>query len=306
MTDASTRDAAEPAGHEEKERPSLWAELRSVLFILLAVLFVHSFVAKPFYIPSESMMPGLLKGDRLLVTKYPYGWSYISPSFHLLPFMKGRVFGRLPERGDVVIAVPIGRDVDYIKRVIGLPGDTIAVRGGRVILNGRMLPRDNPHTLTLPVDANSPCSPSVYPDARVTLPDGTQQCRLTVVDETIPSRDGPVRFPIIDDQTTIGDEYGPITIPAGHVFLMGDNRDRSADSRFPVEDEGLGGPIPWENLGGRAEFITFSMDGTATWYNPLSWFEAARGDRALIGLHPEPAFPQSGLSPSNRDPAPGR
>ena len=210
------------------------------------------------------------------------------------------MFGRLPERGDVVIAVPIGRDVDYIKRVIGLPGDTLAVRGGRVILNGRMLPRDNPHTLTLPVDANSPCAPSVYPDARVTLPDGTQQCRLTVVDETIPSRDGPVRFPIIDDLTnTPGDDYGPITIPAGHVFLMGDNRDRSADSRFPVEDEGLGGPIPWENLGGRAEFVTFSMDGTANWYNPLSWIEGARGGRALIGLHPEPV-------PAEPVPADGR
>ncbi len=70
---------------------------------------------------------------------------------------------------------------------------------------------------------------------------------------------------------------------------MGDNRDRSADSRFAVSDEGLGGAIPWENLGGRAEFTTFSMDGTATWYNPLSWLAAARGDRALIGLHPEPA-----------------
>lgn len=286
MTDAPAQlaDTAE----DDAAPATLWQEIRSILFILLAVLLVHSCVAKPFYIPSESMMPGLLKGDRLLVTKYPYGWSYISPSFHLLPFTTGRVLGLLPERGDVVIAVPIGRDVDYIKRVIGLPGDTISVRGGRVILNGQALPRTEPRTLVLPVDANSPCAPSDYPGARVTLSDGTQQCRLTVMDETVPTADGPVSFPIMDTQVSEGDEYGQITIPANHVFLMGDNRDHSADSRFAVAREGLGGAVPWENLGGRAEFVTFSMDGEATWYNPVSWFTHARSGRALIGLHPEP------------------
>ena len=272
----------------EEAKPSLWDEFRSILLILLAVLVVHSCVAKPFYIPSESMMPGLLKGDRLIVTKYPYGWSYISPSFHVLPFTKGRLFGRLPERGDVVIAVPPDSHVDYIKRVIGLPGDTIAVEGGRVVLNGRMLPRGNARTIALPVDANSPCSPSVYPGARATLADGTQVCRLTVLDETVPTRHGPVRFPILDDTVSPGDNYPTITVPAGRVFLMGDNRDRSADSRYPLEDLGLGGPIPWENLGGRAEFVTFSMDGTADWWNPISWFTSMRSGRAFAGLHPAP------------------
>ncbi len=284
-----TDRAADSPAEENKAKPSLWDELRSILLILLAVLAVHSFVAKPFYIPSESMMPGLSKGDRLIVTKYPYGWSYISPSFHVLPFTKGRLFGRLPERGDIVIAVPPGSDVDYIKRVIGLPGDTIAVVDGRVVLNGRVLPRDAPHTVALPVDANSPCAPSVYPGARVTLPDGAQQCRLTVMDETVPTRHGPVRFPIIDDMVSPGDNYAPVTVPAGHVFLMGDNRDRSADSRYPLSDLGLGGPVPWENLGGRAEFLTFSMDGSAEWWNPVSWFTSMRPGRAFVGLHPEPA-----------------
>ena len=273
----------------EDQPATVWQEIRSILMILLAVLLVHSCVAKPFYIPSESMMPGLLKGDRLLVTKYPYGWSYISPSFHVLPFRNGRILGRLPDRGDVVIAVPIGRDEDYIKRVIGLPGDTVAVRAGRVVLNGRTLPRTAPRTLALPVDANSPCAPSDYPGARVTLPDGTQQCRLQVEDETIPTDDGPRRFAIMDNQVSPGDEFGPVSVPAGHVFLMGDNRDHSADSRFSVEQQGLGGPVPWENVGGRAEFITFSMDGEATWYNPISWFTHARSGRALIDLHPDAA-----------------
>ena len=99
------------------------AEIRGLALMLLAVLAFHSFVAKPFYIPSGSMMPGLLVGDRLIVTKYPYGYSFVSPTFHVLPFIHGRLFGRMPQRGDVVILTPPGKETDYIKRVIGLPGE---------------------------------------------------------------------------------------------------------------------------------------------------------------------------------------
>src|SRR3954447_5328323 len=113
-------DAASPP----KARTRWLAELRAWLVLALLVIGLHSLVAKPFYIPSESMMPGLLVGDRLLVSKYPYGWSYASASFHLLPFIHGRLFGRMPERGDVVIVSrpePGSRE-DLIKRVVGLPG----------------------------------------------------------------------------------------------------------------------------------------------------------------------------------------
>ena len=111
--------------------------------MLAAVLAFHSFIAKPFYIPSESMMPGLLTGDRLVVTKYPYGWSWVSPSFHILPHFQGRLFGRMPERGDIVIVTPPGTRTDYIKRVIGLPGDTVQMIAGNLIINGKAVKRDS-------------------------------------------------------------------------------------------------------------------------------------------------------------------
>src|SRR5438477_8397995 len=106
-----------PADKKEDKGSALWREIRGLLWVLLAVLAFHSFVAKPFYIPSESMLPGLRVGDRLIVTKYPYGFSWVSPTFHLLPHFPGRLFGRLPERGDVVIVTPPGTGEAYIKRV---------------------------------------------------------------------------------------------------------------------------------------------------------------------------------------------
>lgn len=118
---------------EARPRTDWWAEARGILWLVLAVLGFHSLIAKPFFIPSESMLPGLLVGDRLVVTKYPYGYSWVTPTFHVLPFMHGRILGRLPERGDVVIVTPPGTNTDYIKRVIGLPGDTIAVRAASSI-----------------------------------------------------------------------------------------------------------------------------------------------------------------------------
>jgi len=259
-----------------------WAEIRGIFWLVLAVLGFHSFIAKPFYIPSESMMPGLLTGDRLVVSKYPYGWSWVSPSFHILPFLNGRLLGHLPERGDVVIAVPPGQTEDYIKRVVGLPGDRIEVRGGLLIINNVPVKRSAGFAVRIPVDANAPCAD--YPGAIRTGPDGKQVCELPGYRETLPNGRS---YTILDTGYSMGDDYAPITVPANRVFLMGDNRDHSADSRYSLESQGLGGPVPWENLGGRAEFITFSLDGTATWWNPLSWFTAMRGGRAWTTLHPD-------------------
>ena len=267
------------AGQPDKPKESaLWREIKGLFWVLLAVLAFHSFVAKPFYIPSESMMPVLLKGDRLVVSKYPYGWSWVSPSFHVLPHWNGRFLGKMPKRGDIVIVTPPGQSDDYIKRVIGLPGDTVEVRAGRLVLNGQPVASQVRPPAMIPVDPNAPCGLE-FAGSRVMSDDGTAYCRLPIVRETLPG--GP-SYDTIDLGPSQGDNFGPITVPPAHLFLMGDNRDRSADSRFDLgpPENGLGGPVPWENIGGRAEFITFSLDGTTQLLNPLSWFRALRGGRA--------------------------
>ncbi|RVT40317.1 signal peptidase I [Sphingobium algorifonticola] len=277
--------AASPGDAQARTGFDWWQEIKSIFVLIAAVLAFHSFIAKPFYIPSESMMPVLLTGDRLVVSKYPYGWSYASLSFHPLPFTKGRILGRMPERGDIVIAIPPNRNEDYIKRVIGLPGDILEVRDGIVVLNGIAVPQVWIPPLRIPVDANAPCPPDQFPGALVEDKAGNRWCELPVKQETLPNGK---TYRIIDVGSRALDWYGPVRIPANHVFLMGDNRDNSADSRATLAEKGLGGPVPWESIGGRAEFVTFSLDGTAT-INPFSWITALRGGRAGSSLRPDMA-----------------
>ena len=280
LPEATPGTPAAPSGEKEAKGSALWREIKGLLWVLLAVLAFHSFVAKPFYIPSESMMPGLLTGDRLVVTKYPYGWSWVSPSFHVLPPIDGRVLGKLPERGDIVIVTPPGTRTDYIKRVVGLPGDMLQMIDGTLVINGKPVKREFLPPAMVPVDANSPCGsdrdPALY-DSRVRGKDGKLYCRVPVVRETLPNGRS---YETVELGRSAEDNFGPIRVPAGHLWLMGDNRDDSADSRVPEWQGGLGGPVPWENIGGRAEFITFSLDGSTVWWNPLTWVESFRSGRA--------------------------
>ena len=278
-------DKTLPADDDKETKGSaLWREIKGLLWVLLAVLAFHSLVAKPFYIPSESMMPGLLTGDRLVVTKYPYGWSWVSPSFHVLPPIKGRLFGRMPKRGDIVIVTPPGTRTDYIKRVMGLPGDTLRMVDGQLYINGQPVKRQAEKPDMVPIDVNSPCGsdrdPALF-DYRVRAADGKMYCKVPVVRETLPNGHS---YETVELGRSSEDNFGPVTIPPDHVWLMGDNRDDSADSRVPEWLGGLGGPVPWENIGGRAEFITFSLDGTSKWWNPISWVEALRPGRAGTSL----------------------
>ena len=280
VPEPTAEQPAPPAEQKEEKGSALWREIRGLLWVLLAVLAFHSFVAKPFYIPSESMMPGLLTGDRLVVSKYPYGWSWVSPSFHVIGPMKGRVFGHMPKRGDIVIVTPPGTRTDYIKRVIGLPGDVISMRDGTLSINGVAVKRQALAPEMVPIDINSPCGSSTDPalfDFRVRGADGKMYCRVPVVRETLPNGR---TYETVELGRSPEDNFDSVTIPADHVWLMGDNRDDSADSRVPEWNGGLGGPVPWENIGGRAEFITFSLDGSSAWWNPITWIEALRSGRA--------------------------
>ena len=261
-----------------------WAdELRQLVVLVLAVLAVHSFVAKPFYIPSESMLPTLLTGDQLIVSKFPYGYSYLSPSLRLLPAMEGRLFGRLPARGDIVVVKSPREHDDWIKRVVGLPGDTVQMKDGVLWLNGVAVPKVPESPADIRVSPNTDCL-GQYAQYRVTRADGTAICRYPRFRETLP---GGRSYDVLDLGDTPQDNTQPVIVPENHLFLMGDNRDNSEDSRFSSLIGGLD-LLPVENLVGRAEFITYSVDGSAT-LNPLTWLGALRPHRAFVSLHPTTA-----------------
>ena len=273
---APSPDLSKPAPPEKP--PFNWGhELKQWAILILIVLGVHSFVAKPFYIPSESMMATLLVGDRLIVTKYPYGYSYLSPSVPVLPPISGRLFGSMPERGDIIVVKSPSDGADWIKRVIGLPGDTIEMRDGALWLNGKPVERQRLPDTELRVTPNTDCR--MVPQFRATDASGQPVCRYPTYRETLP---GGRSYQTLDMALTDRDNFGLITVPNQHLFLMGDNRDNSMDSRVPAEIGGLG-LVPWENIVGRAEFTTFSLDGSQT-LNPLTWWNALRGDRAFMSL----------------------
>ena len=236
-----------------------WGEsLKTIIYAALIAVGIRTVAFEPFNIPSGSMIPTLLVGDYLFVSKFSYGYSR-----HSLPFspnlFEGRIFGRMPERGDVaVFKLPRDNATDYIKRIVGLPGDRVQVRNGVLHINGQAVRRESLGPFT--VEGDGP--------------------RITVrrYRETLP---GGRVHEILEMQDDGGFDNTPeFVVPAGHVFVMGDNRDNSLDSRAM----GVVGFVPLENLLGRAEIIFFSVDETAVWWQPWTWPFAIRWDRLLMGV----------------------
>jgi signal peptidase I len=276
MAPRSSRPGRSTAGSAKGERrESVGSLLRFVLTVAMIAWAFRSFIGAPFNIPSGSMLPTLYIGDYLAVSKWPYGYSRYS--FPLgVPAFKGRIFGRLPQRGDVVVFRHPVENSDLIKRVIGLPGDTVEVRQGQLVLNGRPVPRRHLPAATVPVTANSPCRAVPPASPTLIMASGTAVCVYRAYLETLPG--GP-SYTVLDQvEHGPADDFGPVRVPAGRVFLMGDNRDDSLDSRYPAYEGGVD-MLPVENLIGRASFTFWSTDGRASWFKPWTWFSALRANR---------------------------
>jgi signal peptidase I len=259
----------------DKADSGSWSTVRFIVTLILLAWAIRSFIVAPFSIPSGSMLPTLYVGDYLLVAKWPYGYSKFSFPLEI-PAFKDRIFGRPPARGDVVVFRHPDGGSDLIKRVIGIPGDTIEVKGGAVILNGKPLQRRAIAPVKIAISANSPCKTVPPLPPKVAAEAGRAYCLYPAFRETLPSGQTYVTLDQIGDGEA--DNFGPVKVPAGRVFLMGDNRDDSLDSRFETYNGGIG-MVPNDHLIGRALITFWSTDGSAMYINPLSWFGALRGTR---------------------------
>jgi len=230
-----------------RQRAIGWArQLPSIAIALGLVLAVRTVVAEPYHVPSSSMVPTLLVGDELIASKFAYGYGKYSSPIGLLPDFSGRLFGHAPERGDVVVfRLPRDPAITYVKRLIGLPGDRIQMRGGRLYINDAMVARRAVGTFD---------GDSRYVE---TLPGGREH-EIIEISDTDRYDDTPV-----------------FVVPARHYFMMGDNRDNSLDSRIAATEGGVGF-VPEENLVARVDRLLFSSDPSVGWLDIAGWPHAFR------------------------------
>ena len=238
---------------ERREQGGFGETVKVIVQALILALVIRTFLFQPFSIPSGSMMPTLLVGDYLFVSKWSYGYSRYS--MPLSPdLFEGRILGSEPDRGDVaVFRKPREEDVDYIKRIVGLPGDRLQMREGALFINGQAVPREA-------VDDFVADDGTRVPQYRETLPNGVSYMTLDL------------------SPNSAGDNTREFVVPAGHYFMMGDNRDNSLDSRFDV------GYVPFENLVGKAQMIFFSIQGDVSPLEIWQWPSELRPSRITTWL----------------------
>ncbi len=252
MNTTSPPESSPIKSEVSEPQSGIWAEFRElfktlIVAILFAIIF-RSFVYEPFHIPSDSMKSGLLVGDYLFVSKFSYGYSRYSFPFFGYPHVPGRFLATAPKRGDVVVFRPPGKPSDdYIKRLIGLPGDRIQMRGGILYINDKPSAKEYVDEWTDPEPDGVSGSPVTYKRYRETLPEGKS-------------------FMILNRKySSSAEDTEVFTVPEDHYFMMGDNRDDSHDSRFTDGGNPVVGYVPAENLVGRADMILFS------WYDLVSF-----------------------------------
>jgi signal peptidase I len=254
--DVDPESKAAKGVEESKQGGSAWLEtLRTIVIAVLIAVGVRTFAYEPFNIPSSSMEPTLLVGDYLFVSKLSYGYSRHSLPFGL-PLFSGRILPDEPERGDVAVFThPRDNTTDYIKRIVGLPGDQIEVREGILHINDQPVARELLSASEVAALGYGASGGLLYYE---TLPGGRRH--------------------LIREMSDL-DSYGPVVVRDGHFFAMGDNRDNSADSRASSV-----GQVPFENLVGRAEILFFSHDGSSAWWQFWSWPGAIRFGRIFDAI----------------------
>ncbi len=235
----------------EKEE-SLVDTVKTLVYAIIIAILIRSFLFEPFKIPSGSMYPTLYVGDYLFVSKYTYGYSKHSMPFSL-PLFDGRVWADEPKRGDVIVfKFPQDNRTDYIKRIIGLPGDKVKLEKGRLYINGELVERKALEDFVIRDQAGNAERFRQYVEI---LPEGLEHKILEVSDNEKE------------------DNVPELTVPQGSYFVMGDNRDKSDDSRVNV------GFVPFENLVGKARVLFFSHNNDGAWYKPWSWPKKVRWER---------------------------